>query len=50
MNIIIFDFEVFKYDTLLGCLIIDSANKIKLYQSWNTVDINRFYEKHKYFN
>ena len=48
MNIIIFDFEVFKYDTLLGCLIIDSANKIKLYQSWNTVDINRFYEKHKY--
>lgn len=47
MNLIIFDFEVFKYDTLLGCLIIDAANNIKLYQSWDLADINRFYERHK---
>lgn len=46
MNIIIFDFEVFKYDTLLGCKIIDKEG-IKLYQTWDLNRIREFYNNHK---
>jgi len=46
MNIILFDFEVFKYDTLLGCKIIDSKNNRTYYQSWNLTDIKKFYLLH----
>lgn len=45
MNIIIFDFEVFKYDTLLGALIYNE-NGYDVYQSWNLTDIIRFYQQH----
>ena len=44
-NIIIFDFEVFKYDTLLGCIIINKEDK-KLYQTWDLNEIKEFYENH----
>lgn len=48
MNIIIFDFEVFKYDTLLGTLILDdSDNSIVLKQMWNLDEIKDFYNQHK---
>lgn len=41
-NIIIFDFEVFKYNTLLGALIIHN-NEISLLQTWNINEIKKFY-------
>ena len=45
MNIIIFDFEVFKKDVLLGAIILDQDNK-SLFQSWNKEKIKEFYKKH----
>lgn len=44
MNIIIFDFEVFKYDTLLGCLIVSDKEEIK--QFWSLDEIKQFYIEH----
>lgn len=44
MSIILFDFEVFKFDTLLGALVIDEENDI--FQSWDLEEIKSFYEKH----
>lgn len=45
MNIIIFDFEVFKYDTLLGVHILNDDN-ITTKQTWNFKEICAFYEEH----
>lgn len=42
MNIIIFDFEVFKYDTLLGALLIN-GNDVSLVQTWNLKAIQKLY-------
>ena len=42
MKIIIFDFEVFKYDTLLGALILDD-NKLEYFQTWDLDEIKKFY-------
>lgn len=42
MRRIIFDFEVFKHDTLLGALILDDENST-LFQSWNLDEIRDFY-------
>ena len=41
-RLIIFDFEVFKYDTLLGALIIDN-DEISLMQTWDLEEIKNFY-------
>lgn len=46
MKIICYDFEVFKYDTLLGCLIIENGKK-ELYQTWDLKEIKEFYYKNK---
>ena len=46
MNIIIFDFEVFKYDTLLGCLYIDEHGK-HLFQSWDLDEIRLYYKNNE---
>ena len=43
MKLIICDFEVFKYDTLFGCIVID-GNSQKLYQIWDINDIKNFFE------
>ena len=40
MKVIVFDFEVFKYDTLLG---VYDVNEKKFYQTWNLEEIRRFY-------
>ena len=48
MKVIIFDFEVFKYDTLFGALIVSKDNEPELYQTWNLNDIKEFYNLHKY--
>ena len=47
MRIIIFDFEVFKFDTLLGAIIINENNGDEIFQSWNLNEISNFYENHK---
>jgi len=46
MNIIIFDFEVFKFDTLLGALIINENNTTTIYQTWSIEEIKKFYFEH----
>lgn len=40
MKVIVFDFEVFKYDTLLG--VYDVNNK-SYYQTWNLEEIRKYY-------
>lgn len=45
MNLLIFDFEVFKYDTLLGAHILKD-DKIITYQTWSLDDIRAFYKEH----
>ena len=44
--IIIFDFEVFKYNTLLGTLLVHDDNTIELKQMWNLDEIRSFYNNH----
>ena len=39
MKIIIFDFEVFKYDTLLGCKIVNNDGSLDIFQTWNIEEI-----------
>lgn len=46
MSIIIFDFEVFKFDTLLGALIINENNTTTIYQTWSIEEIKKFYFEH----
>jgi len=46
MKIIIFDFEVFLYDTLLGALIIENDD-ITLFQTWSIDEIKKFYLQNK---
>lgn len=44
MKIIIFDFEVFKYDTLLGAFILNDG-EVELFQTWDLDEIKKFYEQ-----
>lgn len=44
--IIIFDFEVFKYNTLLGTLLVHDDNTIELKQMWDLDEIRQFYKEH----
>ena len=46
MKIIIFDFEVFKYDTLLGMKIINDDNSIENRQIWGDDNIRDFILSH----
>ena len=43
MRTIIFDFEVFKYDVLLGALVLENDQEPKLFQSWDKKEIKSFY-------
>lgn len=45
MKIIIFDFEVFEHNTLLGAHILNDDN-IEVRQTWNLDEIKVFYNKH----
>jgi len=44
-NIIIYDFEVFRYDVLLGTLIV-SEDKQEYFQTWNKEEMKKFYYEH----
>ncbi len=46
MKTLIFDFEVFKYDTLLGALIIE-RDSVTRYQTWDLDEIRNFYYANK---
>jgi DNA polymerase len=46
MRIIIFDFEVFKHDTLFGALILENDN-VEVFQTWSIPEIKNFYEENK---
>ena len=46
-KVIIYDFEIFMYDSLLGANIIDENGKAKKFQTWNIDEIKSFYLKHK---
>ncbi len=43
-KIIIFDFEIYKYDTLLGAKVFDSSGQ-HYYQSWDIDEIRNFYKE-----
>lgn len=44
-KLILFDFEVFKYDTLLGALII-SEDKLEVIQTWDLEKIKKIYQEY----
>ena len=46
-KVIIYDFEVFMYDSLLGANIIDEKGNSEIYQTWNFDENKKFYEAHK---
>lgn len=46
MRVIIFDFEVFKYDTLFGCIVLDEQ-KEEVVQIWDLNEFIKFYYSHK---
>ena len=47
MKIIIFDFEVFRYNTLLGTIILNKGGQPIVYQTWDKEEIKNFYNEHK---
>lgn len=46
MKILIFDFEVFKKDILLGYKLIDETGKEEFHQTWSTDEIKQLYQNH----
>ena len=46
MRLIIFDFEVFKYDVLLGAIIVEKDKK-ELFQTWDKSLIKEFYNNNQ---
>lgn len=43
MRIVVFDFEIFRYDTLLGAIVLESGKHPFLFQTWNKSEIKKFY-------
>lgn len=46
MKFIIFDFEVFRYDVLLGAIVLNNDKEPELFQSWSKDEIKEFYKNH----
>jgi len=46
-KVIIYDFETFMYDCLLGANIIDENGKSYIYQTWVLDEIREFYKNHQ---
>lgn len=47
MNILVYDFEVFKYDTLLGVKKVNEDGSTAYYQTWDLDEIRNFYKINK---
>lgn len=45
-RIIIFDYEVFRYDNLLGCIILENGTR-RVYQEWNNLKIKNFFKENQ---
>lgn len=45
-SIVIFDFEVFKFDTLLGAIVLRDDDA-EVFQTWNLAEMIKFYEANK---
>lgn len=45
MRILVYDFEVFQYDTLLGVIILEKGKTPLTYQTWDLNEIKRFYKE-----
>lgn len=46
MNMLIFDYEVFKYDTLLGALVVHDDFSVDVFQTWSIEEMKNFYLLH----
>ena len=46
-KVVIYDYEVFRFDTLLGCIVIYENGKEEIYQTWDLAKISQFYNEHK---
>lgn len=46
-RLLIFDFEVFPYDVLLGAIIYDDKGNTSYFQTWDKEEIKAFYEANK---
>lgn len=46
MKLIVYDFEVFRFDTLMGAKIIDDDNNVSILQTWDLSVIKQFYKDH----
>ena len=42
---IVFDFEVFKFDVLLGAIILDPGKDPVVFQTWDENEIKKFYNE-----
>lgn len=47
MRIVVFDFEVFRYDVLLGAMVLDKGQAPSISQIWGSGGIKAFYEANK---
>lgn len=48
MKVIVYDFEVFRHDTLLGAVVTNERGEVRSYlQTWDTHLMQRFYEAHR---
>ena len=45
-SIIIYDFEVFKFNSLMGCIILNEKGQ-ELFQTWDEQEIRHFYTIHQ---
>jgi len=45
MRFIVFDFEVFKFDVLLGAIILDPGKDPVVFQTWDENEIKKFYNE-----
>lgn len=43
MKIVVFDFEVFRYDVLLGAIVLDTGEAPRIFQTWDPQEIKSFY-------
>ena len=46
-KVIIYDFEIFRLDSLLGANIIDESGRSSIYQTWDLGEMKVFYQNHQ---
>ena len=46
-RIIVYDFEIFKYDSLIGAKILEDDGTERIFQTWDKEEIRDFYNENK---